>query len=143
MLVGDVDEMLDADIAAAFFPCGLGHFIGLDTHDVGGYLPGHPPRSDKPAYRKLRTARVLEAGMVITVEPGLYFIQVLLDQALSKPETARFFDAKRTEELRHLGGVRIEDVVVVTETGIDNLTQCPRSIDEVMTGCHACAFLPL
>ena len=49
---------------------GLGHLLGLETHDVGGYLPGTPERKQLPGLRSLRTARVLEAGMVITVEPG-------------------------------------------------------------------------
>ena len=66
-------EMIDADLGAMFFPCGLGHFIGLDTHDVGGYTKGSPPRSTRPGLNKLRTARVLEEGMVITVEPGYLF----------------------------------------------------------------------
>ena len=48
VLAGDVDEMLDAELGAVFIPCGLGHLIGCDTHDVGGYLPGHPPRIGEP-----------------------------------------------------------------------------------------------
>jgi Xaa-Pro aminopeptidase len=66
-------------------PCpapGLGHFLGLDTHDVGGYTPGAPPRSARPGFSRLRTARVLQAGMVITVEPGCYFNAALLLPAL-------------------------------------------------------------
>jgi len=54
-------------MGAIFMPHGLGHLIGLDTHDVGGYLPGNPPRSEKPGLSKLRTARKIEAGMVLTV----------------------------------------------------------------------------
>lgn len=65
---------LKANLAATFQPHGLGHFMGLDVHDVGGYLEGHPNRPEKSGLKSLRTARILEAGMVLTVEPGCYFI---------------------------------------------------------------------
>ena len=77
LLVGEVDDMINAKLDAVFQPHGLGHFIGLDVHDVGGYLPGHPERSKRPGLQNLRTARELRAGMVITVEPGCYFIDVV------------------------------------------------------------------
>ena len=67
LLVGDVDAMVDADLGATFMPHGLGHLIGLDTHDVGGYLAKSPPRPTRPGLAKLRTARVVEANMVLTV----------------------------------------------------------------------------
>lgn len=60
----DVDAMMALRLGAVFLPCGLGHFIGCDTHDVGGYLPGTPPRSSLPGLSKLRTAQV-DAGMVV------------------------------------------------------------------------------
>lgn len=59
LLTGSVDDMLDADIGAIFMPHGLGHMLGLDTHDVGGYLPGTPPRIQRPGYNRMRTARVV------------------------------------------------------------------------------------
>ena len=65
---------VQANLAATFQPHGLGHFLGLDVHDVGGYLEGHPDRPEKSGLRSLRTARVLQPGMVLTVEPGCYFI---------------------------------------------------------------------
>ena len=63
-------------------PTGLGHFLGLNTHDVGGYPPAGPARSARPGFSRLRTARLLQPGMVITVEPGCYFNPVLLLPAL-------------------------------------------------------------
>jgi Xaa-Pro dipeptidase len=69
----DIDEMLSKRIASIFFPHGLGHFLGIDTHDVGGY-PDGIERIQKPGLKSLRTARVLEKGMVLTIEPGVYFI---------------------------------------------------------------------
>lgn len=77
LLIGDVDGMIAVGLNEIFQPHGLGHLLGLDVHDVGGYLPGHPQRSTKPGLRKLRTARQLLAGMVITVEPGCYFIDTV------------------------------------------------------------------
>lgn len=74
LLQGSIDEMMEANLAATFQPHGLGHLMGLDVHDVGGYLEGHPTRPEKVGLRSLRTARVLKAGMVLTVEPGCYFI---------------------------------------------------------------------
>ena len=68
---------LQVNLAATFQPHGLGHFMGIDVHDVGGYAEGHPARPEKPGLRSLRTSRVLQSGMVITVEPGCYFIDIV------------------------------------------------------------------
>jgi len=126
-----VEAMLAADVGAVFMPHGLGHFIGLDTHDVGGYVESPPARSTRPGKRKLRTNRVLRAGMVITVEPGCYFIDALLDPALADPKTAAFFDVDVLDRFRGSGGVRLEDDVLITDTGVENLTLCPRTVAEV------------
>ena len=129
---GDVDEMLEADLGAIFMPHGLGHLIGLDTHDVGGYLEGTPGRSSRPGLSKLRTARILEENMVLTVEPGCYFIDPLMDLALANPKQSKFLNADRFNEFRNFGGVRLEDGVLVTKDGCENLTNCPRALSEVL-----------
>jgi len=131
LLVGDVSEMLEQNLGFVFTPHGLGHLIGLDTHDCGGYLPHTPPRSSVPGLSKLRTARVLKAGMALTVEPGCYFIDAQIDPALADPNTAKFFVPDVLARFRGFGGVRLEDVVVVTDSGVDNLTLCPRTVSEV------------
>ena len=131
VLVGDLEEMLEAEIGAVFIPCGMGHLIGCDIHDVGGYNPGKPARIGAAGISKLRTARFLEEGMVLTVEPGLYFIDHTLTKALADERQAKFFNRERLAQLRAFGGVRLEDVVVVTATGIDNYTLAPRTIEEV------------
>ena len=69
--------------------------------------------------------------MVITVEPGIYFIDLLLDQALADPCLAGFIDAEVLARFRGFGGVRLEDDVVITETGVHNMTNCPRTVEDV------------
>mmetsp|Transcript_24936 Transcript_24936/g.58858 ORF Transcript_24936/g.58858 Transcript_24936/m.58858 type:complete len:596 (-) Transcript_24936:54-1841(-) len=133
LLEGEVDDMIEADLGAIFMPHGLGYLIGLDTHDVGGYTEGITPRrSERPGLKKLRTARTLEAGMVLTVEPGCYFIDVLLDLALANPTQSKYINVDRMYEFRGSGGVRLEDDVFVTEDGCENLTICPRAVSEVV-----------
>ena len=131
LLVGDVDAMMDANLGRVFTPHGLGHLIGIDTHDVGGYLPHTPPRSQLDGLSKLRTSRILEEGMVLTVEPGCYFIDALIDPALADPAHREFLVPDVLQRFRGFGGVRLEDVVVVTQSGVDNLTTCPRTVVEV------------
>ena len=95
------------------------------------YLEGTPERSDRPGLMKLRTARVLEEGMALTNEPGCYFIDALIDKALSNPLQSRFFNVAVLDRFRNFGGVRLEDVIVVTADGVQNLTTCPRTVNEV------------
>lgn len=126
-----IDELIHAGLGAIFFPHGLGHLIGCDVHDVGGYIDGTPSRHAEPGLKKLRTARILEEGMVLTVEPGCYFIDVLLTFALENPDMVRYINQETLARFRNFGGVRLEDVVVVTSDGCINLTTCPRTIEEI------------
>jgi Xaa-Pro dipeptidase len=128
---GTVEEMCAARMGAVFMPHGLGHLIGCDTHDVGGYIDGTPKKSEHPGIGKLRTSRLMEEGMVMTSEPGCYFIDALLDRALANPDQAKFMNASVIDRFRGFGGVRLEDVVVVTADGVENLTTAPRTCDEV------------
>lgn len=80
LLQGSVDEMMEADLAAIFQPHGLGHLLGLDVHDVGGYLEGYPQRPTRPGIKSLRTGRILEENMILTIEPGCYFVDPVSQQ---------------------------------------------------------------
>ena len=110
-----------------------GHLIGIDTHDVGGYNLPTSKRDTRPGFKSLRMQRPLEEGMTLTVEPGCYFIGILLDQLLANPATKGFCVPARLEQLRGSGGVRLEDSVLVRGAGqpVWNLTTCPRTADDV------------
>lgn len=130
LVKGSVAELMENDIFALFFPHGLGHFLGLDTHDVGGYPKG-VDRIDRPGIRFLRARRELQAGMVITIEPGLYFIPAVLKKAFEDEEKSKFLNADKLEAYFDFGGVRIEDNIIVTEDGYENMTDIPKEIKDV------------
>jgi len=133
-LTGDLEQQKKNHIAALFMPHGLGHFLGLETHDVGGYPEG-VQRIDEPGIRSLRINRKLEPNMVLTVEPGVYFIRALLEPALQHPEQSKFLVADKIRRFLDFGGVRIEDNVIVTETGMENMTTAARTVDEIEALC--------
>ena len=130
LLRGTLDAIVGAHVPNLFMPHGLGHLMGLDVHDPGGY-PASVTRSDEPGLRSLRCGRPLEAGMVITVEPGCYFIDAVLEPALADPRYASFLVPDVLKRFRGFGGVRIEDDVLVTATGSENMTRVPRTVDEI------------
>jgi len=127
---GDVDRMMAVRLGAVFMPHGLGHFMGIDTHDVGGYPEGWERRSEA-GLKSLRTSRTLQPGMVITIEPGCYFINHLLDAALSRNDQREFMVEESIARLRGFGGVRIEDNIAITEDGMELFTNVPRQVDEI------------
>uniref|UniRef100_A0A2P2LCK9 Xaa-pro dipeptidase n=1 Tax=Rhizophora mucronata TaxID=61149 RepID=A0A2P2LCK9_RHIMU len=132
----NVDDMMAERLGAVFMPHGLGHFLGIDTHDPGGYLKGQS-RLQEPGLRALRTTRELQEGMVITVEPGCYFIEALLAPAMESPITDKFFNRETIARFKGFGGIRIESDVHVTANGCKNMTMVPRDtweIEAVMAG---------
>ena len=119
-----VEAAVESGLTKAFFPHGLGHMLGLCTHDVGAKQSDRLGTPQEPSSRwpHLRTARILDAGHLITVEPGVYFIPVLLTPLLASPE-GRFLNGPLVDLLRPVGGIRIEDDVLVTRSGHRNLTR--------------------
>jgi Xaa-Pro dipeptidase len=120
----DADAALDTGLTGVFLPHGLGHLLGLQVHDVAGFHPSPdaPAVPPPPGHDALRLTRVLEAGFVVTMEPGLYFIDSLLERARSGPQ-APAVDWAAVDRLRQHGGIRIEDDLVVTGNGHENLTR--------------------
>ena len=118
------EEIVATGITRLFFPHGLGHLLGLQVHDVGGHLADPQGNLIKApdAYPKLRLLRTLEPGMTLTIEPGLYFIGSLLAE-LRDHELAAQVNWDKVERLRPCGGIRIEDNLLVTERGHENLTR--------------------
>ena len=118
------EAALASGVSAAFFPHGLGHPIGLQVHDVAGFAAsdrgGTIPRPEGHPY--LRMTRVLEPGMVVTIEPGLYFIDMLLDEVKKNGHGASI-DWSRVDHFRPFGGIRIEDEVLCTDAAPENLTR--------------------
>uniref|UniRef100_H2MGT4 Xaa-Pro dipeptidase n=1 Tax=Oryzias latipes TaxID=8090 RepID=H2MGT4_ORYLA len=130
LLHGGVDDMMKVHLGSVFMPHGLGHLLGIDVHDVGGYPEG-VDRIDEPGLRSLRMARLVQERMVLTVEPGIYFINHLLDQALSNPAQRCFINDHMLARFRGFGGVRIEDDIAVTADGVELLTCVPRTVEEI------------
>lgn len=120
----DGDTAFEKGLTSSFFPHGVGHYIGLQVHDVGGFMADVTGKTiPKPhAHPYLRLTRVVEERQSFTIEPGLYFIDTLLAD-LRKSENAKHVDWARVEAFRPFGGIRIEDDVVVTKDGHENLTR--------------------
>ena len=124
VLKASPEAALASGVSAAFFPHGLGHPIGLQVHDVAGFAAsdrgGTIARPEGHPY--LRMTRMLEPGMVVTIEPGVYFIDMLLDE-VKRNGHADSIDWARLEAFRPYGGIRIEDEVLCTAEAPDNLTR--------------------
>jgi len=118
------EEAVETGLSSVFYPHGLGHFLGLQTHDVAGLIADADgteiPRPEGHPF--LRLTRTLEVGNVLTVEPGLYFIDTLLQKWRATGD-ASAVDWGKVGELAPCGGIRIEDNVVVTEGEPRNLTR--------------------
>lgn len=116
ILRGDPDSLVERDAHALFFPHGIGHMIGLATHDVGGYAEGRKP-SDRFGLKWLRTDLALEAGHVVTIEPGIYFIRALLTDPDRRARHADDVNWEKVDGMLDFGGYRIEDDVLATADG--------------------------
>jgi Xaa-Pro dipeptidase len=118
------DEAVDTGLSSVFLPHGIGHLLGLQVHDVGGWMRsadgGEIPRP--PGHDYLRLTRVLESGFVVTMEPGIYFIEQLLNEARADSRGQKINWA-RVAELAPFGGIRVEDDLAVTSGACENLTR--------------------
>ena len=120
----DAESAVESGVTSAFFPHGLGHSIGVQVHDVAGFQQNERGGriAQPPGHPFLRMTRMLEPGMVVTIEPGLYFIGMLLEELRAKPQSADI-DWARVDAFRQYGGIRIEDDVVCTDGAPENLTR--------------------
>jgi Xaa-Pro aminopeptidase len=137
LMKGDVDEAVANGAHALFFPCGLGHMMGLDVHDMEDlgevYVGwGGNPKPTQFGIKSLRLGRKLEPGFVLTIEPGIYFIPELIDQWKGKKHNADFIDYNKVEEYRTFGGIRNEENFVITDTGYELLGKPkPKTVEDV------------
>ena len=118
------DEAVASGLSGVFFPHGVGHLLGLQVHDVGGFMADADgsTRARPPGHPNLRLTRTLEPGFAVTIEPGLYFIDALLEPARASAHAAAI-NWQRVDEFRIYGGIRIEDNVVCTDGTPLNLTR--------------------
>ncbi len=121
---GSVDALIESDVTAAFFPTGLGHLLGIQVHDVGGFMEDEGGNNiDRPSgHPYLRLTRILEVDQVLTIEPGTYVIDMLLEN-LEGTAGADMVNKDRVDWLRPFGGARVEDNVRVLADGCENLTR--------------------
>lgn len=124
IMKGDTDEALHAGAAGLFMPHGIGHNMGLDVHDMESYgedLVGYDdetgPRSTQLGLGSLRMAKRLQAGNIVTDEPGIYFIPELIDRWRAQGICADFVNFQRLESYKDFGGIRIEDDLLITSDG--------------------------
>ncbi len=127
ILRGNPDDLVDMDAHALFFPHGIGHLLGLDVHDMedlgdyAGYDKGRA-RSDRFGLGFLRLNRPLQAGMLVTIEPGFYQVPGILNDAQNREKYREVVDWDRLALFADVRGIRIEDDVWVTEEGAQVLT---------------------
>ena len=124
LATGSADALIENGVTAAFYPHGLGHFLGLQVHDVGGFMADASGATiDRPSgHPFLRLTRTLEENYVVTIEPGIYAIDMLQENLEGTPGAA-MVNRERYAWLRDFGGIRIEDDVRVTADGCENLTR--------------------
>lgn len=137
IMKGDPVEAVKAGAHAMFFPCGLGHMMGLDVHDMEnlgevwvGY--GGKPKSTQFGRKSLRLARPLEEGFVLTIEPGVYFIPELIDLWKGEGRFTDFIDYRELDKWRDFGGIRNEEDYLITPDGARRLgKKIPLTTEEV------------
>ncbi len=142
LMKGDTEEAIKNGAHALFFPHGLGHMMGLDVHDMENYGEDYvgydeeTSRSDQFGFAYLRLGKKLETGYVLTVEPGIYFIPDLVKKWRSENKFLDFINYDKVKEYLGFGGIRIEDDVLVTDSGSKVIGKAiPKTVDEVEEIC--------
>ena len=137
LMKGDTDEAVAEGAHALFFPCGTGHLLGLDVHDMedlGEVWVGYngEQKSTQFGLKSLRLAKELLPGHVFTIEPGIYFIPELIDLWKSEDKFGAFLNWNEIEKFRRFGGIRNEEDFLATENGFRRLGKDkPKSIQEI------------
>ena len=139
LMKGDPAEAIEAGAHAMFFQCGLGHMLGMDTHDMEdlgepyvGYTDELKKETSLFGLKSLRLGRELEAGFVLTVEPGIYIIPELIDRWQAENKFKDFINYDKLNTYRNFGGIRIEDNFLITATGHQLLGKyLPKSLKEI------------
>jgi Xaa-Pro aminopeptidase len=127
ILRGSVEDLVEMDAHALFFVHGIGHLIGLDVHDMedfgdlAGYQKGRV-RSNRFGLGYLRLNRVLQAGMLVSIEPGFYQVPAILNNPEIRTKYKDFIKWEKLEKFADVRGIRIEDDILITESGREVLT---------------------
>ena len=119
IIKGDVEEAMSLGAVAVFFPHGVGHMVGLRVRDVGGKLTKSPKVT---AGARVRVDLPLQENFCMTVEPGLYFIEALIKDQETRKKFQDQINWTEVDKWSNFGGVRIEDDILITKNGPDNLT---------------------
>jgi Xaa-Pro aminopeptidase len=142
LMKGDVDEAVAAGAHALFFPHGLGHMMGLDVHDMEGLGENYigysdeVKRSDQFGAAYLRFALPYKPGHVFTIEPGCYFIPELIEKWKAENKFIEFINYSKIANFMSIGGIRIEDNILITEQGYRVLGKpIPKTIQEIESVC--------
>jgi Xaa-Pro aminopeptidase len=141
ILSGNPEDLVDRDAHALFFPHGIGHLLGLDVHDMedlgdlAGYASGRK-RSDRFGLGYLRLDRLLQSGMLVTIEPGFYQVPAILENPELRLRYKDVVNWERLAQFKDVRGIRIEDDVLITESGTEVLTaELPTQLDEIESLC--------
>ena len=134
---GNIDEAVEAGAHGIFFPCGLGHMMGLDVHDMedlGEEYVGYDneKKSTQFGLKSLRLGRKLEPGFVLTIEPGIYFIPELIDMWKADKKYSEFLNYDKIDKFRNFGGIRNEEDFLITDNSNQLLgKELPKTIADV------------
>jgi Xaa-Pro aminopeptidase len=137
LMRGSIDDAVTEGAHAMFFPCGLGHMLGLDVHDMEDLGEVHvgydgKPKSSQIGLKSLRLARKLEPGFVLTIEPGIYLIPELIDRWQAEGRFSDFIDYDRVAAFRDVGGMRNEENFLITGSGARRLGKPkPKTLEEM------------